>query len=105
MNKHIIFGIVALILMVATTYIPNTVSKKSDMKSVAFGWPFAFVSQDYSDRQTTFPVTIWFSTSHLESKDIDTTLIQFPFFFDLALYFGLVEIVGMGFEKVYEKKS
>lgn len=105
MNKHVIFGIIALLLMVATTYFPTTVNKQSELSAVKFGYPFGFVTQDYSSRKTTFPVAVSFSTQNLESGEIATTLLQFPFFIDIFLYFGFVELIGLGFEKVYEKKA
>lgn len=48
MLKQTIIVIVAIFIIITTTYIPQNVPNNAGLKEVTFGYPLGFVSQDFS---------------------------------------------------------
>lgn len=51
--KHGIVAVFSFVLLISSIFIPSKVNSLEEEKSVKFGFPFAFVTQDFSKNETT----------------------------------------------------
>lgn len=107
MNKHIILGIAAILILVATTYIPAYVKDDKSLKNVSFGYPISFITQDYSDYigRINTPVKVKFSTTRLQTRPEKSNINQTLFIVNLLVFFGLLELIFYYSENFYGKNS
>jgi hypothetical protein len=58
--KHILLAAFGACLMFSTIILPMCIDKKNDAKKLSFGYPFAFVSQDFYEDYKDYNIYPWY---------------------------------------------
>lgn len=90
--KHGILLLVGLVLVGATVYVPMLSVNSSQMKSVSFGYPLRFVSQDFSDYDASFSYFPRYQKAELFKRPIHG-FNPFNFIFSWVIIFIILEVV------------
>lgn len=90
--KHGILLAVGFVLTLATLYVPMLSNNASQMKSILFGYPFKFVTQDFSDYDASFSYFPRYQTVELFKRPIQD-FDSFKFLLSWAAVFVTLEAV------------
>lgn len=99
--KHVALSLVGLFLTIATLYIPALANNVSQMKSVSFGQPLFFVSQDFSNHNESFSFFPRYEKVEIFGRPIERLNI-FHFIVDFLIIFGVIEVIVFILEKCKE---
>lgn len=90
--KHLVLGLFGCILTLVTIFVPIKVKNLSEMKDVQFGYPFHFISGDFSNLNTFpfFPRYLQFNSSN-EISFINFHI--FNFIISFLIVFLVIELI------------
>lgn len=90
--KHGILSLVALFLAGATLFFSTLNNNSSQMKNVSFGYPFKFVTQDFSDHDKAFSFFPRYETVDLLKRPIQH-FATLNFVFSFVIILIVLEVV------------
>lgn len=103
--KQIILFVVSLIIVVSTLFILSApVENKEMLSRVSFGYPFPFLSQDFSSETqglSFFPDYYYLSYSLKDHTLVDFSFLRFSLSF--CIVFLIIELIIFFLEKIKEK--
>ena len=90
--KHSVLFLFSVVLVLATFFVPMRADDSSQMKDVSFGYPFRFVSQDFSDHDAIVSFFPRYETADVFKRHIESFSV-FNFFLSLGFIFIVLEII------------
>ena len=107
--KNFILGTASLLLIFATLFIPMPAQNSEQMKHVRFGYPFNFISQDFSGYDRSFHFFPRYQRFESNSPINDFSWIRFLFSFLIVFLFlsaliYILEIISFKIHRVIYKK-
>lgn len=92
--KHLILAIFSFLILIATLYVPQKAGSEQQKGQVLFGYPFSFVSQDFSQYDS-----VRYYQSFGFQKDVSIANFSVvKFLLSLAVIFLLLEITIFALE-------
>ncbi len=82
--------ILSVVLVLASVFLPVTVYRQTDLLQVRLGWPITFVIQD----QGAYPLPFPAQTRLYSVWENPISVLWLQFFFDIAIVFSGVSLIG-----------
>lgn len=109
--KHGIIAAFSLLLLISTLYIPEKSSNLNELKNVNFGYPFQFISQDFSDYDSGFSFFPRYQRFELEFSKINNFSVvnfftsYFSILISLEVAVYLFETIDFKVRGIADKKE
>ncbi|MDP1884724.1 MAG: hypothetical protein Q8L10_05180 [Candidatus Moranbacteria bacterium] len=106
--KHIILALASLVLLGAVFVVPVKINSKEDAKNLSFGYPFAFVEQDFSTKS--FISLPWYQNFEIKRSVAEFSWAGFTasfasFFLGLELVVFILELVKWRIRVFFRKRK
>ena len=89
--KHIILALVGLVLLSAIFVVPVKVENQASAKELAFGFPLAFVQQDFSEDYSENSIYPWYQRFEIKRPITEFSAVKFIASF--AVFFVGLELL------------
>lgn len=103
-KKIVIIAVFSLFLLYSSLLLPKThiVHNHEEMKTIDFGYPFSFITQDFSKYDPPFP---WHYDNFGMSLEIHTEINEVRFILSYLTIFIVIFALDYSLEKLLHKKD